>query len=54
MRDHLLQHLLRYSAEQHPEKIALVFKERSVTYSDLDRQSNGLALKLSAGGNWKR
>ena len=50
MRDHLLHHLLGYSSEKHPDNIAVVFKEESVTYSELDRQSNGVALKLQQSG----
>jgi amino acid adenylation domain-containing protein len=50
MRYHLLQHLLGDSARKHPDKVAVVFKEKSVTYSVLDRQSDGLALKLQQTG----
>lgn len=50
MRGHLLQHLLGDSAEKNPDKVAVVFKDKSVTYSELDRQSSGVALKLQQSG----
>ena len=50
MRDHLLQHLLADSANKYPDKVAVVFKDKSVTYSELDRQSSGVALKLQQSG----
>jgi len=50
MRGHLLQHLLGDSAKNHPDKAAVVFKDKSVTYSELDRQSSGVALKLQQSG----
>jgi amino acid adenylation domain-containing protein len=50
MRDHLLQHLLRHSAKTHPDKTAVIFKDKSVTYAELERQSNGLALTLQQSG----
>lgn len=50
MRAHLLHHLLQYSAEKHPDKVAVVFKDTSVTYSELDRQSSKLALGLQQSG----
>ena len=50
MQDHLLHHLLENTARQHPEKVAFVCKEKSITYAELERKSNGLALKLSQMG----
>jgi len=46
MRDHLLHHLLEQSAHIYPDNVAIVFKDKSVTYSELERQSSELALKL--------
>ncbi len=46
----LLHQLLEHSAKQHPEKVAFVFKENSITYAELEKKSNGLALKLSQMG----
>ena len=43
---YLLHHLLEYSAKKYPNKAAVVFKEESVTYYDLDRQSSELSLRL--------
>lgn len=50
MYDHLLQHLLQNSAEKYPDKVAVTFKEKSVTYAELNRQSNSLALTLQQSG----
>lgn len=50
MSDHLLQHLLLRSAKKYPDKTAVVFKEKSMTYSDLDRRSNGVARTLQQLG----
>lgn len=50
MGDHLLQHLLGDSARKHPDKVAVVCEEKSVTYSVLDRQSDVLAQKLQQAG----
>ena len=50
MRDHLLHHLLEDSAKKYPDNVAVVFKDASVTYADLDRQSSGLALRLAELG----
>jgi L-proline---[L-prolyl-carrier protein] ligase len=46
MRDYLLQHLLERSAVEHSGKAALVFKEDSLTYGELEERSSRLALKL--------
>jgi amino acid adenylation domain-containing protein len=46
MQDYLLHHLLKHSAKQNPEKEAFVYKENSITYAELEKKSNGLALKL--------
>lgn len=40
---YLLNHLLAESAVRYPENTALVFKDRSITYGELDRLSNKLA-----------
>lgn len=50
MRDYLLQHLLRHSTEHHPDNVAVVFKDASVTYAQLDRQSDRVALTLQQSG----
>lgn len=50
MSDHLLQHLLLRSAEKKPDKIAVSFKDKSVSYADLERQSNVLAMTLQQLG----
>ena len=50
MQDHLLHHLLENAARQHPEKVAFVCKENSITYAELERKSSGLALKLTQMG----
>ena len=50
MRDHLLHHLLEDSAKKYPDNVAVVFKDASVTYADLERQSSGLALRLAELG----
>lgn len=46
MSGHLLQHLLENSARKYPDNVAVVFKEKSVTYSELEQLSNDLARKL--------
>lgn len=50
MSDHLLQHLLTNSARKYPDNVAVVFKEKSVTYSELEQQSNDLAQTLQQLG----
>lgn len=50
MRDHLLQHLLLRSVQNYPDKTAVVFKEKSVTYSGLDRRSTEVAVTLQQLG----
>ena len=50
MSDYLLQHLLLHSAEKKPDKNAVLFKDKSVTYSELEHQSNILALTLQQMG----
>ncbi|ABQ26530.1 amino acid adenylation domain-containing protein [Geotalea uraniireducens] len=47
---YLLQHLLEHSARKYPDNVAVVFKEKSVTYSELEQQSNDLARKLQQSG----
>ena len=50
MRDYLLHHLLQRSAAQYPDKVAVIFKEKQMTYSDLERQSNSVARALQQLG----
>ncbi|MBV5339610.1 MAG: amino acid adenylation domain-containing protein [Deltaproteobacteria bacterium] len=50
MRDYLLHHLLQRSALQYPDNVAVIFKEKSVTYSDLERQSSSIAGALQQLG----
>jgi len=50
MHNYLLHHLLEQSAKKYPDKVAVVFKEKSVTYADLDGQSSQLALQLMQMG----
>ncbi len=40
---YLLNHLLEESTVRNPENVALVFKDRSISYGELDRLSNKLA-----------
>jgi amino acid adenylation domain-containing protein len=47
---HLLHHLLSESAATHPDKTALVCKDESMTYAELDRESERLANGLTALG----
>lgn len=50
MRDYLLHHLLQRSAEHYPDNIAVIFKDKAVTYSELERLSNGVAGSLQQLG----
>lgn len=50
MREHLLHHLLEQSAQRYPDKMAVLFKGKSVTYSDLERLSSELASRLRQSG----
>lgn len=50
MRDYLLHHLLQRSAAKYPDKVAVIFKEKHMTYSGLERQSNGVARALQQLG----
>lgn len=50
MNTFLLHHFLRRTAASSPEKKAVVFMDRSVTYGDLEKQSNQLASALSRFG----
>jgi amino acid adenylation domain-containing protein len=47
---YLLQHLLSESAAKYPDKEALLFKGESMTYAELDVETNRLANTLSALG----
>lgn len=46
----LVHHFLEQSAQRSPEKIALVFDERRLSYAALESQANRLANALIAGG----
>lgn len=46
MRAHLLHHLLARSAQQYPDKVAVIFKGKSITYAELENHSSELALQL--------
>jgi amino acid adenylation domain-containing protein len=46
----LLQDLLAASAARNPQGIALIDRSRTLTYGELERQSNGLAQALRARG----
>ena len=50
MHDHLLHHLLKNSAGKYPHKSAVVYKNNSLTYSELEKQSSELALRLTGMG----
>jgi len=47
---YLLQHLLINSAQNYPDKEAVVYQEQSLTYKQLDEQSNRVAQQLQALG----
>jgi len=47
---YLLHHLLAESADTYPDKTALVCKDQSMTYAELDRESSCLANGLAALG----
>lgn len=47
---HLLHHLLTESSQKHPDRTAVTFKDKSITYADLEIKSNQLALTLSQHG----
>ena len=47
---YLLHHLLSETAETYPDRTAVVCKEESMTYAELDRESNRLANALAARG----
>jgi amino acid adenylation domain-containing protein len=46
----LLHHLLSISAAKYPERDAIICKDRTISYRELERQSNKLAHKLIALG----
>jgi amino acid adenylation domain-containing protein len=46
MSAYLLQHLLKESAARRPEQIAVMIKDRSLTYHDLEKRSSQLASAL--------
>ena len=45
----LLNHLLESSANRYPDRAAVVDRDRSVTYAELDRRANQLAHTLLDG-----
>lgn len=45
-----VEHFLELSAQKHPNKVALVFGEQKLTYSQIDRHCNRLANALLASG----
>ncbi|HLF03779.1 MAG TPA: amino acid adenylation domain-containing protein [Dehalococcoidia bacterium] len=47
---YLLPQLATHSAAQHPDREAVVFEDRSITYRELDALSNRLAHALRGGG----
>jgi amino acid adenylation domain-containing protein len=47
---HLLHHLLTESSQKYPDRTAVVFKDKSITYSDLETKSNQLSIVLSRQG----
>jgi amino acid adenylation domain-containing protein len=47
---YLLHHLLEESSRKHPDRNAVVSKDKSITYADLEIKSNQLALTLSQQG----
>jgi amino acid adenylation domain-containing protein len=47
---HLLHHLLTESSQRYPDRIAVTFKDKSITYSELETKSNQLAVKLLQQG----
>ncbi|NIO21779.1 MAG: amino acid adenylation domain-containing protein [Candidatus Aenigmarchaeota archaeon] len=53
MNTYLLHYLLTKSVDRHPEKDAVVFMEKSLTYADLDKRSNQLASALARLGTRK-
>jgi L-proline---[L-prolyl-carrier protein] ligase len=50
MTTHLLHHLLTESSQKYPDRTAVTFKDKSITYADLEVKSNQLALMLSQHG----
>ncbi len=50
MYSYLLHHLLTNTARQNPDKKAVIFKDKSLTYSELDAQSDQFAATLSGLG----
>ena len=47
---YLLQHLLVRSAEQHPNKVAVIYRDKKISYKELDENTNKLAKTLIAHG----
>ncbi len=46
----LLQHLLIESAKKHPDNVAIVFQDNSITYKELDGVTDKLAATLVKNG----
>lgn len=47
---HLLHHLLTESSQKYPDRTAVTFKDKSISYADLEDNSNQLALTLTQHG----
>ncbi|WP_343729765.1 Pls/PosA family non-ribosomal peptide synthetase [Duganella sp.] len=50
LREEILADLLEASAARHPQRLALIFGERQLSYSELDAQANLVAARLIAAG----
>jgi amino acid adenylation domain-containing protein len=50
VKDYLLHHLLEHSARRFPEKDAFVCGEHAISYTELEKKSNGLARRLREMG----
>src|SRR5690349_24874179 len=45
-----LVHMLWHAVESRPDGVAVIYRERSITYRDFGRASNGLAALLASLG----
>ena len=48
--DYLVHHMLRTSADRYPEKEALVYGDKRLSYAEVARQTEGLAHGLQGAG----
>ena len=48
--DYLVHQLLRKSAGTHPDRLALIDRDRTITYAELDRRSDEIARALAGLG----